>query len=69
MHFLEFLYLFICMGKSIFVLSVAALGFNMESIRSDIVCELTSWFCSQSVKIQFWPLQLTFRMKIIKIFV
>jgi hypothetical protein len=49
----ECLYLFICMGKFIFVLLVAALGSNMESVHSDIVCELASWFYSQSLQILF----------------
>jgi hypothetical protein len=49
----ECLYLFIFMGKFIFVLLVANLGSNMESIHSDIVSELASWFYSQSVQILF----------------
>jgi hypothetical protein len=38
----------------------------MESIHSDIVSELASWFYSQSVQILFWPLQVIYRMKNIK---
>jgi len=49
-RFFECLYIFICMGKFIFVLLVAVLGSNMESIHSD-VCELACWFYSQSIQI------------------
>jgi len=49
------------MGKFIFVLLVAVLGSNMESIHSD-VCELACWFYSQSIQILLWPLQLISRM-------